>query len=167
MPMLAEGRRWYNSNQFATRHYAEVGDQFHVSAAVSFLPIVQAVGWTPEPSERQRNLARTAIRSQNHPARSKSLHENGIPMNNNYYISEVKQAKPGNFQARRNALSYVGEHWAEKCLDTVLLSEILNKRFWPALYNNQCHPTSQPPPPGSQKNQYNAIFPTFSNSSFN
>jgi hypothetical protein len=45
-----------------------------------------------------------------------------LPVNNNCHISEVKQAKPGNFQARRVARSYDGEHWAEKCLNTVLLS---------------------------------------------
>ena len=45
-----------------------------------------------------------------------------LPMNNNYHISKVKQAKPRNFQARRNAGSYDGNHWAEKCLSTVLLS---------------------------------------------
>jgi hypothetical protein len=37
MPTLAEGRRWYSSNQFATRHYKEVRDQQHILAALSLL----------------------------------------------------------------------------------------------------------------------------------
>jgi len=118
-----------------------------------FLPVLQAVGWIPGQSERHEKSRshRYSIPEPSSPqqvAIPTTLFRPPfrLPMDNNYHVSEDKHAKPGNFQARRNARSYDGKHWAEKCLSTVLLSEIVNTSFFD-LFVQQPMPSDSPQGP--------------------
>jgi hypothetical protein len=71
-------------------------------------PIVQEAGWVPEPVWKgAENLAPTGIRSQNHPARSQSLHLLRYPA---HTLQKVRPI----FIAPKNNLQSDTTHWTKR-----------------------------------------------------